>query len=65
MSNELRPLTLEQQATLKSLRREVDDLQEELARATRAELNTQSRLFRARERLREFTQGLRKDGYLI
>ena len=65
MPNELRPLTLDQQATLKAMRREVDDLQEELARTAQAELNVQGRLFRARERLREFTADLRKDGYLI
>ena len=61
----MRKLSPEQEATLRQLRREVDDLQDELARTTGAPLNTQSRLFYARERLREFTLNLRRQGYLI
>ena len=49
-------------ATLRQLRREVDDLQDDLARGDK---NAASRLFYARERLREFTHDLRKQGYLI
>ena len=65
MTGDLRRLTAEHEATLRQLRREVDDLQDELARTTSASLNTQSRLFYARERLREFTLNLRRQGYLI
>ena len=49
-------------ATLRQLRREVDDLQDAAARDDK---NAASRLFYARERLREFTHDLRKKGYLI
>ena len=65
MSMGLKSLTPEQEATLRQLRREVDDLQDEMARTTGAELNTQSRLFYARDRLAAFTKDLRAQGYLI
>ena len=65
MSGELKTLTPEMVATLRQLRREVDDLQDEMARTTGAQLNTQSRLFYARERLAAFTKDLRAQGYLI
>ena len=61
----MRKLSPEQEATLRQLRREVDDLQDELARTTGAQLNTQNRLFYARERLGDFTKDLRSQGYLI
>jgi hypothetical protein len=50
---------------LRQLRREVDDLQDEMARITGAQPNTQSRLFYARDRLAAFTKNLRAQGYLI
>ena len=65
MSTELKSLTPEQNATLRQLRREVDALQDEMLRTTGAQPNTQNRLYYARERLREFTLDLRKQGYLI
>ena len=65
MTGDFRRLTAEQEATLRQLRREVDDLQDEMARTTGAQLNTQSRLFYARERLAAFTKDLRAQGYLI
>ena len=61
----MRKLSPEQEATLRQLRREVDDLQDELARTAGAQPNTQSRLFYARERLDAFTKDLRAQGYLI
>jgi chromosome segregation ATPase len=61
----MRKLSPEQEATLRQLRREVDDLQDELARTDRASVDTKNRLFYARERLREFTTDLRAQGYLI
>ena len=65
MTGDFRRLTAEHEATLRQLRREVDDLQDEMARTTGAQLNTQSRLFYARERLAAFTKDLRAQGYLI
>ena len=65
MSGDWRPLNSEQTATLRQLRREVDDLQDEMARITGAQPNTQSRLFYARDRLAAFTKNLRAQGYLI
>ena len=62
MSTGLKSLTPEQDATLRQLRREVDDLQDDVARDDK---NAATRLFYARERLREFTAELRKQGYLI
>jgi chromosome segregation ATPase len=61
----MRRLTTEQEATLRQLRREVDNLQDELARTERASADTKNRLFYARERLREFTTDLRAQGFLI
>lgn len=65
MSGDLRPLSSEQNATLRQLRREVDDLQDALARTDRASSDTKNRLFYARERLREFTTDLRAQGFMI
>ena len=62
MTGELKTLTHDMVATLRQLRREVDDLQDAAARDDK---NAASRLFYARERLREFTHDLRKKGYLI
>ena len=62
MNGELKTLTPEMVATLRQLRREVDDLQDA---ALRDDKNAATRLFYARERLREFTTSLRKQGYLI
>jgi hypothetical protein len=62
LSGELKGLQPEMVATLRQLRREVDDLQDDVARGDK---NAASRLFYARERLREFTHDLRKQGYLI
>jgi hypothetical protein len=61
----MRKLSPEQEATLRQLRREVDDLQDELARTTGGQLNAQSRLFYARDRLAAFTKDLRAQGFLI
>jgi hypothetical protein len=65
LSGDRRPLNSEQIATLRQLRREVDDLQDEMARTTGTQPNTQSRLFYARDRLAAFTKDLRAQGYLI
>jgi len=65
LSGDRRPLNSEQTATFRQLRREADDLQDELARTDRASVDTKNRLFYARERLREFTTDLRAQGYLI
>jgi hypothetical protein len=65
LSGDQRPLNSEQTVTLRQLRREAGDLQDELARTDRASVDTKNRLFYARERLREFTTDLRAQGYLI
>ena len=61
----MRKLSPEQEATLRQLRREVDDLQDELARTTGGQPNTRSRLFYACDRLAAFTKDLRAQGFLI
>lgn len=65
MSTESKRLTKEMTVTLRHLRREVDDLQDEVMRTTREQMDAKGRLFRAQERLREFTDDLRKQGFLI
>lgn len=62
MSGELKALTPDMVATLRQLRREVDDLQDVVARDDK---NAATRLFYARDRLRDFTKDLREKGYLI
>jgi len=58
-------LTSDQLATLKSLRREVDDAQDAYHRTQNVPKDANIRLHMAREKLRAYTSGLRKEGYTI
>ena len=58
-------LTSEQLATLKSLRREVDDCQDVVHRTHDVPKDGGVRLHMAREKLRAYTSELRKEGYAI
>lgn len=59
------PLTPAQDAILVHLRREVDRYQDLSHQTNVSAMDAKARLFRAREELREFTDGLRKEGYRI
>lgn len=65
MSPDRKPLSADQEATLRHMRREVDALQDELLSADVPPPNTALRLQHARQRLSEFTRGLRKEGYFV
>jgi len=58
-------LTSDQLATLKSLRREVDDAQDVCHRTQNVPKDANIRLHMAREKLRAYTSELRKEGYAI
>ena len=58
-------LTSEQLATLKFLRREVDDCQDAVHSTHDVPKDANVRLYMARERLRAYTSELRKEGYAI
>ena len=58
-------LTSEQLATLKLLRREVDDCQDAVHSTHDVPKDANIRLHMAREQLRAYTSELRKEGYAI
>ena len=58
-------LTTDQLATLKALRREVDECQDAMHRTHDVPKDASVRLHMARERLRAYTSDLRKEGYKI
>jgi hypothetical protein len=58
-------LTSDQLATLKSLRREVDDAQDACRGTREVPKDANIRLHMAREKLRAYTSDLRKEGYTI
>lgn len=58
-------LTPDQLATLRALRREVDDCQDAMHRTHDVPKDAGIRLHMAREKLRAYTSELRKEGYAI
>lgn len=58
-------LTSDQQATLRALRREVDERQDAMHKTKNVPKDAGIRLHGARENLRAFTSKLRKEGYRI
>ena len=65
MQDEPKRLTPDHEATLRHLRREVDMRQEIVARKKMSHMDSEQKLYHARQRLREFTSSLRENGYLI